>query len=273
MRDDCIAVTAQSHHAGGYPMSQRGNAGFNDPGFSVAAGDRNACLPIVSSRALPHLRVMLWLMSPVSLWSRVVGVAQPAISAASRNDVRASNFPPRVAPLVAFLLQLASGVGHPPKSLPDMRCARARSAQIGGPAYITHSLQVRSNIGEPSTTVRARNLFAKDDWKSSLRDQPPKSGPQVPLVGDAFAFAGAAEWLTRAASRRDGSIVGPSSESECVRPASNACEKVMLLISIEVARFHVADRSFVNVARCDQVAGDQLAQPSRGVRVVFVVVR
>ena len=36
--DDGIAVTAQSSHAGGYPMSQRECAGFNLPRFPVGAG-------------------------------------------------------------------------------------------------------------------------------------------------------------------------------------------------------------------------------------------
>jgi hypothetical protein len=37
--DDCIAVTADAHHSGGYAINQRAKAGFKTPRFPVAAGD------------------------------------------------------------------------------------------------------------------------------------------------------------------------------------------------------------------------------------------
>ena len=48
--NDGIAVTAQSHHAGGNPMSQRGKAGFNPPRFPVCAGEEVECIPRVASQ-------------------------------------------------------------------------------------------------------------------------------------------------------------------------------------------------------------------------------
>jgi hypothetical protein len=40
LRHDGIAVTAQSSHAGGNPMSQRECAGFNAPRFSIGTSDK-----------------------------------------------------------------------------------------------------------------------------------------------------------------------------------------------------------------------------------------
>jgi len=37
---------------------------------------------------------------------------------------------------------------------------------------------------------RAFNLLAKDDVRAALADEAEELGPQVPLVGSAFAFAG-----------------------------------------------------------------------------------
>jgi hypothetical protein len=45
--------------------------------------------------------------------------------------------------------------------LPDVRRSDARSAQIGGPDGISHSLQVSAYSGEPFTSIVARNLFSK----------------------------------------------------------------------------------------------------------------
>lgn len=50
---DCIAVTAQSSHAGGSPMSQRECAGFNWPPFSIPASEPVSILPEAVSRCGP----------------------------------------------------------------------------------------------------------------------------------------------------------------------------------------------------------------------------
>jgi hypothetical protein len=51
--NDCIAVTAQSSHSGGSPMSQRGCAGFNWPPLSIAAKEPVSISPEAVSRAGP----------------------------------------------------------------------------------------------------------------------------------------------------------------------------------------------------------------------------
>jgi len=79
-----------------------------------------------------------------------------------------------------------------------MRRTDARSAQIGGPDSISHSFQVRTYSGEPYAAILCRNLFAKDDWRLALGDEPPKSGPQMALVIGPFSLPRDAERLAGA---------------------------------------------------------------------------
>ena len=72
---------------------------------------------------------------------------------------------------------LVVGVGHPVKSLPDMRRTDARSAQIGSPDGVTRSFQVSLYKVEPSEAVTACNLLANDDVRAALRDEVEKCGP------------------------------------------------------------------------------------------------
>tara|TARA_Y100000310_G_scaffold253379_1_gene260231 strand:- start:541 stop:834 length:294 start_codon:yes stop_codon:yes gene_type:complete len=69
------------------------------------------------------------------------------------------------------------GVAHPPQPLPDVRRADARSAEIGGPDFISQHFQVRPYSGEPFTSKLRCNLLSNDDWRSALGDEPAKSGP------------------------------------------------------------------------------------------------
>jgi hypothetical protein len=50
-RNDCVAVTAQSHHSGGSPINQRERAGFNRPRLAVPAVDPVGVSPEPASRA------------------------------------------------------------------------------------------------------------------------------------------------------------------------------------------------------------------------------
>ena len=110
--DDGVAIGAQSSHAGGNPISQRENAGFNAPRFAVEAGEPDGTRPRVCSESgLPlGCSARAWWKSsvPSSLFqSRLAGVAQPA----ARPEISNSSFrsPPREVcpPFIAF------GVGHP----------------------------------------------------------------------------------------------------------------------------------------------------------------
>lgn len=79
-----------------------------------------------------------------------------------------------------------------------MRRADARSAQIGGPAGISHVFQVSAYCGEPLAAILARNLLSKHRWRAALGDDAEKSGPEVALVGMALSLARARKRLTRA---------------------------------------------------------------------------
>ena len=75
-----------------------------------------------------------------------------------------SVFPAALLPFCAGVP--AIGVGHPdaspPESLPDVRRADARSAQIGGPDSISQRFQVKPYSGEPRPARTACNLLSKD---------------------------------------------------------------------------------------------------------------
>jgi len=73
----------------------------------------------------------------------------------------------------------------------------------------------------------------------------------VTLVVNASALSGSTEWLARARACPDGSVVGPTSQPERVSPAADACEKVALRVSVEVAWSDILDTPFVNVAGGD----------------------
>jgi hypothetical protein len=68
-------------------------------------------------------------------------------------------------------------VGHPIQSLSDVRCADARSAQIGSPCGVARGFQVSAYKVEPREAVLAGNLLAKDDWRAALADEPVERGP------------------------------------------------------------------------------------------------
>ena len=87
--DDRIAVGAQSSHAGGSPINQRLNAGFNWPPTSIPAEEPVSISPEAVSRAGPSVTVSqavrpsraligTFRHSGPSFQSRVVGVGQPA---------------------------------------------------------------------------------------------------------------------------------------------------------------------------------------------------
>jgi hypothetical protein len=76
---------------------------------------------------------------------------------------------------------MLAGLGHTPSKevepLPDMRCADARSRDIGRPDGVANPFQVRRNKVKPSDLKRPRNLLAKDDWRAALLDEPVPGGP------------------------------------------------------------------------------------------------
>jgi hypothetical protein len=94
----------------------------------------------------------------------------------------------------------------------------------------------------------------------------------VPLVSKPAAFACRAERLAWAGSGPDFGRVGPSGFAQGEGPDADAGEEMALNKSGKVGRYDIFDAPLVDLARRDQAVGDQLAQPRRGKRVVFVVI-
>jgi hypothetical protein len=101
-------------------------------------------------------------------------------------------------------------VGHPEQSLSDVRRADARRAQIDRPAGVTRCFQVSLNSVEPTESVFARNLLAKDNERAADGDKSIELWPKMSIVGFTLAFAGRRERLARATAGPDGSGVRPS---------------------------------------------------------------
>ena len=83
----------------------------------------------------------------------------------------------------------ATGVGHEPQSLPDVRRADARSRKTNRREGVTDSFHVRLNKVEPSESDRCFNLLAKDNARAALGDKPEPGGPKVPIVRESALLA------------------------------------------------------------------------------------
>jgi hypothetical protein len=162
-------------------------------------------------------------------------------------------------------------VGHPPKPLPDVRRADARSAQIGGPDGIVQCFQVSSYSGEPCTSKRARNLLSKDDWRAALRDEAVEVGPEVPFVGGPELLPGCAEGLAWAGAGPDWSVVGPACESKSKGPPADACEEVDLGETGEFIGLDLRDAPTPDFAVGDKAATDKFREPRADLGVDVVV--
>jgi hypothetical protein len=167
------------------------------------------------------------------------------------------------------------GVGHPDRckseSLTDMRRTEARRAGIRRPEGVARSFQVRLNKIEPSESVLARNLFAKDDVRSALADEMVECGPKVPLVSKSAAFACRGERLARARTCPDICRVGDPRTAEPVGPDSNAREQMDLIEACQVSRSKINDRSAIDNTWTNESALNEVFEPIRSVIVDFIV--
>jgi len=269
-------------------MSQRLNAGFNTPRPAIRASDIDSAPSIFACAG--NIGCIFAPGNPLAS-SLALGVNQPAACAAicrfmlrplpcftsprataafvrARRAAIASCWRSHGVPSPTLLV---SGVGHPPKSLSDVRRTDARSAQIGTPDGISHDFQVSAYSGAPRPSSRACNLFAKDCCRSALVNEAGELGPEVPLVCGAFTLSGNAEWLAGTASCPNRSRVGDSSEAQRKRPPADSGEEVALRVALEVMRGDVHDASLVHIAICNQASPYQIAEPLRRVGVYLVV--
>ena len=110
-----------------------------------------------------------------------VGVGQPAIAAAMHKScgvpLRAISEAAPSAVRIFFSPSAARGVGHPVRSVSDMRRADARSRERDTPEGVTHAFHVSVYKVEPVVRSLACNLLSKDDWRAALRDEVLPGGP------------------------------------------------------------------------------------------------
>jgi len=123
------------------------------------------------------------------LASPTVAVGQLASSAKSSRLL-----PCRVSPIALFTCppwfpSLLCAVGHEPQSLPDVRCADARSRQTDRPDGVAFSFQVIANQIEPSVINRCFNLLTKDDVRAALADEAKPRRPKVARIVGAGLLA------------------------------------------------------------------------------------
>jgi hypothetical protein len=115
-----------------------------------------------------------------------------------------------------------------------MRRPEARSAGIDRPDGVTRCFQVSTNKVEPSKSVRACNLLAKDNVRSALANEPRPVRPEMALITEATFTSCRGEGLAGAGAGPDGAIVGPARKPEGIRPDPDASEEVALTESSQV---------------------------------------
>jgi hypothetical protein len=139
-------------------------------------------------------------------------------------------------------------VGHPEKSLSDVRRTDARSAQIGSRAGISQLLQVSEYSRQPRPASSTGNLLAKYRWRAMLRDEQKPVGPEVPFVGGSSPFSSRGEGLAGTAPGPDGPLTGPSGKAQSIGPAAEAGEEVSMSGLLDGCLVDIADISLVDPA-------------------------
>jgi hypothetical protein len=250
LRDDGVAVGAQSSAARGRPISQQAKAGSN------------ATLPAIRS-VEPDRAV------PCAAMSRVTPASETLILRPSAAfPVMEQSFitwPPSPSPAV--------GVGHSAKVEPvaSVRGPDGASWQSGAPDGIASFRQISPHSSEPFASKRACNLFAKEDWRSALADEAEPDGEEMSRVGCPPSLAPDAERLAR---RRTGPAfeVFASGELESEDPACDPGEEVTLSKPGNVIWTDGLDWSVIDLSIGNQSLAHEVAQPRAQERVAIVVV-
>lgn len=164
------------------------------------------------------------------------------------------------------------GVGHEPDSLTDVRGTEATSWEYDRPAGVAFTLQVCRNSVEPRDAIRARNLLPKKDVRAALAEEMEEGWPEVPLVSSPSAAACRGERLAGTARGPDGTLVGPSGETEGSGPAADAGEEMELSVLAEIVGSDIADIPLVDVADSDEARRDEASEPPSSERIILVIV-
>jgi hypothetical protein len=202
------------------------------------------------------------------LASVTVGVGQPAICAAVCKAIP----PCRLVELPGPFVSVDLGVGHPIKSVSDVRRTDARRRERDRPEGVTHGFHVSVYKVDPRVCVLACNLLSNDDCRLALFDEMVEGWPQVPLVIKPSAFACRAERLARTGTSPNRSVVAPSGGSQGMAPNADAGEEVALGEAAQVAWVNIFNTPFVNITGRNVAGINQVAQPLGGCWVDFVVV-
>jgi hypothetical protein len=102
------------------------------------------------------------------------------------------------------------------------------------PDGVVVRFQIVINTIEPHTSVRARNLLSKDDCRAALAEELEPDRPKIARIGFTTRTARNAPRLTGAATGPDGTVIGPSGESQRGTPAADASEEVALDESAQI---------------------------------------
>jgi hypothetical protein len=94
----------------------------------------------------------------------------------------------------------------------------------------------------------------------------------VALIVAATLLACGAEGLAWTTTCPNRSSVWPSCKPQGVAPASNSGKEVALVIASQVISLYLKNAALVHIARRNQVARNQVAQPLRSVGVELVVI-
>lgn len=187
-------------------------------------------LLFVPSRCPMRFFIARW-ASGVLLSSFATGVGHPA-----RYATRGSGLPfepycssSDLTPLSDFQ-SLAAHVGHPVRSVSDVRSTDARSRKRDRPEGIAHGFQVILYKVEPRLCVTACNLLTKEDSRAALANEVVPGRPKMPLVSKPSSFTCRAERLAGARACPDLAVVTPAGAPQGVAPDSDAGEEMALPI-------------------------------------------
>ena len=153
-----------------------------------------------------------------------------------------------------------------------MGCADAVCSQYVRPDRVALTFQVCRYSIEPIESNRLCNLLAKDALRSMLSDEPEENRPEVSFIFRPSLLAGGAEGLAGQRGCPNRSISTPSGEVEGVRPSGDACEEVVLGVSVEFMWLDVGDAAVIDGAWCYLARRGEFPEPRCGLGLEFIVV-
>lgn len=153
-----------------------------------------------------------------------------------------------------------------------MRRTDAVCAQYRRPDGVAFSLQVCRNSIEPAPSNRGFNLFANDDVRMALADEPDPFRPKVTAVRMCRLSTGGAEGLTGTASGPDGEGIVPSGEPESVGPAADPGKEVALVETAEVSWLNNGNGAVIDFAIGNQPFLNERTEPRDTERINLVIV-